>query len=131
MVGMSGAAATRFGVVTPSTRTLPSLICCSAGCRSTIMKGMWPAITSSIAGMRKGGDRDLRRGCRHLGAEMRGAADPGRAEGEARIGLGIGDELGEILRWNLRVDDQRERHGCNQRDWRKILHGIIGQLLVQ
>src|SRR5450755_2488499 len=49
-VGISGATATRLGVVTPSTLTLPSLICGRAGCRSTTMNGICPAITSSIAG---------------------------------------------------------------------------------
>src|ERR1700704_1807851 len=36
-VGMLGAAATRFGVVTPRHLTLPSRIFCSAGCKSTTM----------------------------------------------------------------------------------------------
>ena len=50
MGGSSGARATRFAVGTPSALTLPSRICCSAGCRSTTMKEICPAITSSSAG---------------------------------------------------------------------------------
>ena len=67
----------------------------------------------------------------HLGAEMLRTAIAGRAIGQARIGLGVGDELGERLRRNRRVDDQRERHAGDQRDRREILHGIVGQLLVE
>ena len=36
-----------------------------------------------------------------------------------------------VLGGNLRVDDQRERHRGHQRDRRKILHRIVGQLLVE
>ena len=134
-VGISGAAATRVGVVTPRHRTLPSRIGFSAGCRSTTMKGTCPAITSSIAGTlpRYGTWRisDSGRGLQHFGAEMLRAAVAGRTIGQSRLRFGVGDEFGQRLRRDLRVDDQRERHAGDQRDRGKILHRIVGQLPVE
>ena len=59
------------------------------------------------------------------------AAVAGRAIGQSRLRFGVGDEFGQRLRRDRRIDDQRERHAGHQRDRRKILHRIVGQFLVQ
>ena len=58
----------------------------------------------------------------------------GRARGVAqlaRIGLAVGDELGDGLRRNVRVNHQHEGQVAGTRDRRKVLHRIVGQALEQ
>ena len=95
---------------------------------------MCPAITSSIAGTlpRYGvTDIDARGTPEHFGAEMLRTAIAGGAKGQSRLRFAVGDEFGQRLRGDLRIDDQRERHRGDQRDRRKILHRIVGQLPVE
>ena len=115
--------------------TLRSRICGSAGCRSTTMKAMWPAITSSIAGTlpRYGTWRISIPDCslQHFGAEMLRATLAGRAIGQPGFRSGVGDELGQRLRRDCRIDDQRERHAGQKPDRREIPHRIVGQFPVK
>ena len=100
-VGISGAAATRFGVVTPSTLTLPSLDLLQRRLqvhhhernmpRDHVEHRRHAAAIGHVA------DVDAGRRLQHLGAEMLRAAVAGRAIGQTRIGFGVGDELGERL----------------------------------
>jgi hypothetical protein len=49
----------------------------------------------------------------------------------ARALLHISDELGERLHGQRRIDDQHARLAADQRDGRKVLDGIVGELRVQ
>ncbi len=76
-------------------------------------------------------DVDPGGGLQHFGAEMLRAAIAGRAIGQSRFRFGVGNELGQRFCRDRRIDDQRKGHAGDEADRRKILHGVIGQLLVE
>ncbi len=66
-----------------------------------------------------------------LAGEVRRGADPLRAEGDlARVGLGVGDELGHARRRKVRPHRDRVRDRCHDREWRERRR-VIAELLVQ
>ena len=62
---------------------------------------------------------------------MRSADAAGAVAELARIGLGVGDELGDGLHRHVVVDQQDERQMRHHRDRLEILHRVVGDLLVE
>ena len=89
MVGISGAIATRFGVVTPSTLTLPSRDLLQRRLQVDHHEGNVPGDhiehRRNAAAIGHVADIDAGRRLQHLGAEMLRAAIAGRAIGQARL----------------------------------------------
>ena len=102
MVGTFGNDAIRFGVATPSSRSLPASTSGSDTPRLSHMKSMLP--DEQILQSRRGAaighvlDLHLRHQLQHLGGEMRGGAVTlGRGGDLARIGFQMRDEFRHVV----------------------------------